>query len=63
MIDAYEGSAGAASTRLSSLAVGDIIFLNSADREIYVAMKVVGTPPPVSGALGDFTIEFKVSRP
>lgn len=63
MIDAYEGSAGAASTRLSSLAVGDIIFLHSADREIYVAMKVVGTPPAVSGALGDFTIEFKVSRP
>lgn len=63
MIDAYDNAAGAASTRLSSLAVGDIIFLNSADRGIYVAMKVVGTPPAVSGALGDFTIEFKVSRP
>lgn len=63
MIAAYDNSAGAASTRLSSLAVDDIIFLHSADRGIYVAMKVVGTPPPVSGALGDFTIEFKVSRP
>lgn len=63
MIAAFNDSAAAESTRLSSLAVDDVILLHSSDRDIYVAMKVIGTPPPVSGALGDFTIEFKVSRP
>jgi|GEM_PF-3007680 len=63
MATAYNNSTGTPSNRLSSLAVNDIIFLHSEDRDLYVAIKVTGTPPNVSGALGDFTIEFKVSRP
>lgn len=63
MVATFTNSTATASTRLSSLAVDDIILLHSSDRGLYVAIKVVGTPPNVSGALGDFVIEFKVSRP
>lgn len=63
MIAAYENSSATASTRLSSLMVDDIILLHSSDRGLYVAMKVLATPPAVSGAPGNFTVEIKVSRP
>lgn len=63
MISAYEDANADIKDRLFSLAVNDVVLLHSADREIYVAMKVLGTPPPVNGALGDFVIEFKISRP
>lgn len=63
MATAYNNSTSAPLKRLSSLRVDDVIFLHSSDRDLYVAIKVTGTPPNVSGALGDFTIEFKVSRP
>ncbi|SEM65103.1 protein of unknown function [bacterium A37T11] len=63
MIAAYDNSTAVESTRLSSLAVNDIIFLHSADRGIYVAIKVISTPPDITGAPGNFVIDFKVSRP
>lgn len=70
MVAAYTNSSASEAFRLSGtiaantiLQPDDIIFLHSADRGIYVAMKVTGAPPAVSGVSGDFTIEFKISRP
>lgn len=63
MVDAFNNSESFTSARLSSLVIDDVILLHSVRRKLYVAMKVLGTPPPVNGALGDFVIEFKVSRP
>lgn len=63
MVAAYEDSESVPSTRLSSLRVDDVIFLHSVDRDLYIAIKVTGTPPAENGALGNFVIDFKVSRP
>ncbi|TJZ62003.1 hypothetical protein FAZ15_05685 [Sphingobacterium olei] len=70
MAAAYNNSTVAESNRLfgtiaanTILKPNDVALLWSADRDLYIAIKVTGTPPPVSGALGDFSIEFKVSKP
>lgn len=63
MMAAYTSSTATASTRLQSLAVNDLVLMHVVDKDLYVAMKVIATPPPVSGALGDLVIEVKVSRP
>lgn len=63
MKDAYENSSGTPGTRLYSLMTDDIILLHSVDRDLYVAMRVLEVPPPEAGTLGDFVVEFKVSRP
>ena len=63
MQEAYETSSATPSDRLYSLMVDDVILLHSVDRGLYVAMKVLEVPPAISGAQGDFTVEFKISRP
>lgn len=63
MIAAYESETSAVADRLSNMALDQVVLLHSEDRDLYIAMKVIRTPPAVSGALGDFTIEFKISRP
>lgn len=62
MVAAYENSTANPLDRISSLRVNDVIYLHSKDRDIYVAMKVTGVPPAVSGAYGTFSFDFKVSR-
>lgn len=63
MKSAYDNSTATPTFRLSSLTVNDVILLHSSARDLYVAVKVIGTPPATSGTYGNFDIEFKVSRP
>lgn len=62
MIAAYENSAAVANTRLTILTVNDVVLLHSEDRDLYIAIKVLATPPAQSGTFGNFVIEFKISR-
>ena len=61
MVAAYDNSTPAGLNRLSALQVNDVILINSSDRKMYIAMKVMSIPP-ATGTVGELTVELKVSK-
>ena len=60
---AFDEATASALQRVYPLNTGDIVFLYSADRDLYVAMKVLKGAPTTAGVYGEMEIEFKISRP